>query len=52
MEDKEGPSSQPRPRKGRHKDEQFPAGPPHERATTQGSAWLVRANENITMAPR
>jgi len=49
---KEGHSPRPSPRKARHKEEQFPASPLPMRATTQCSTWLIKAGENITMAPR
>jgi hypothetical protein len=48
----EGHSLQPSPQRTRRKDEQFPAGPPHERDPVQNRAWLVRAKENINLAPR
>ena len=49
---KEGHSPQPSPRKARRKDEQFPTSPPLMTATTQCRTWLIKARENITMAPR
>jgi hypothetical protein len=51
-EGKEGHSPQPSPRKARRKDEQFPAGPAHEGGSVRDRMWLVRAKENITIAPR
>jgi hypothetical protein len=49
---KEGHSPQPSPKRVRRKDEQFPATPPQERSPMQARTWLVRAKENITLAPR
>jgi hypothetical protein len=33
-------------------EEQFPASPRHETHATQNNTWLVRATENIVVAPR
>ena len=49
---REGHSPQPSPWKARQKDEQLPASPPILRDTTQYRTWLIKAKENITMAPR
>jgi len=49
---KERDSPQPSPEKVRQKDEQSAAGSFPEKTATQGRTWLVRAKENITMAPR
>jgi hypothetical protein len=49
---KEGHSPQPCLREARHKDEQFSASPHCEQTTVQNETWLVKAKENITIAPR
>ena len=49
---KEGHSLQPSPKRVRRKDEQFPATRPQERSPMQARTWLLRAKENITLAPR
>jgi hypothetical protein len=49
---KEEHSPQPSPQRTRRKDGQFPAGPPRERDPVQNRMWLVKAKENITLAPR
>ena len=36
----------------RQRDEQTPANPRSEAPTPQGRSWLVKANENIVLAPR
>ena len=52
MEGKEGHSPQPTRRKARCMDKQVQADSPRERNSTPVRAWLVKARENITMAPR
>jgi hypothetical protein len=52
MEGKKRHSSQPTRREARYDDKQVPADPPHERTPTPARAWLVKAKETITMAPR
>jgi hypothetical protein len=49
---KEGHSPQPCLREARHKDEQFSASPHCEETTVQNETWLVKAKENIAIAPR
>jgi hypothetical protein len=52
MEGKEGHSPQPTRWEARRMDKQVPADPHHERTSNPVTAWLVKARENITMAPR
>ena len=48
----EGDTPQPSQEMVRQMDEQSPAGSFPAKIATQGRTWLVRAKENITMAPR
>jgi len=50
-EGKEGHSPQPCVREARHKDEQFSASPHREAITARNETWLVKAKENIAIAP-
>jgi len=45
-------SPQPTRREARCMDKQVPADYPRERTSTPVRAWLVKARENITMAPK
>jgi hypothetical protein len=49
---KEGHSPQPCLREARHKDKQFSASPHCEQTAVQNETWLVKAEENIPIAPR
>jgi len=51
-EGKKGHSPQPCLREAWHKDDQFSASPHREATTAQNETWLVKAKENITIAPR
>ena len=50
--DKEGHSSQSKQKEARRKDEQFPASPHLEVTASQSITWLVKAKQNVTIAPR
>jgi hypothetical protein len=50
--DKEGHSPQSKQKEVRRKDEQFPARPHPEVIATQSRTCLVKAKEDITIAPR
>jgi hypothetical protein len=52
LEGKEGHSPQPIRREVQGTDKQVPAENPRERISSSARTWLVRARENITMAPR
>ena len=52
MEGKEGHSLQPTRQEARCMDKQVPAGSHRERTSNPVTAWLVKAKDNITMAPR
>jgi hypothetical protein len=49
---KEGRNPQPRQQVAWQKDEQIPASPCCEAPTPQNGTWLVKASENIILAPR
>ena len=50
-EGKKGHSLQPCLREARHKGEQFSASPHREKTTALNETWLVKAKQNITIAP-
>jgi hypothetical protein len=52
MEGKEGHSPQPTRQQARCMDKQVLADSPRERTSNRGRAWLVKAKDNITMAPK
>jgi len=52
MEGKEGHSPQPTRQQARCMDKQVPADSSRERTSNPVRAWLVKAKDNITMAPR
>jgi hypothetical protein len=52
MEGKEGHRPQPTREEARCMDKQVPADSPRERTSNPVRAWLVKAKDNITMAPR
>jgi len=52
MEVKEGQSPQPTRQEAQCIDKQVPAGSPRERTSNPVTAWLVKAKDNINMAPR
>jgi len=52
MEGKEGHSPQPTREEARCIDKQVPADAPRERTCNPGRAWLMKAKDNITIAPR
>jgi hypothetical protein len=47
-----GPSPKFREREAKRMDEQFPANPSPENKTEESMSWLVRATENVRIAPR
>jgi hypothetical protein len=52
VQGKEGDSPQLFEREARKTDMQFPASSHHEPTTDQCRTWLVKAKENVTLAPR